>query len=315
MRYFKKSIKLFVVAFIAIFSITSVAIAADLPDYFSTDLAKAKEEAVAKNKKILVVFSAAWCGPCKQMEKKIYPLPKVKKGLADYICVYIDGDKKPNIVGEYKINAYPTFIVLDKDAKELGRVLGGKLDPDAFLKSITDTVNKKSNDELEVAVLDKNIKESPTAENYIKRGNFRETKDDARAAIADYKEAAKLDKDDELQIQGNILYIEYRTTKASDKECVVLLEKIVKDYPKCAQMQNVQLELLSLYEILQMSNKAIEIGNAFLEQYPDHPDAKTIQAYVMFKQIMGQAAASKDLNLEKPQSNAPKELELELEKK
>ncbi len=295
MKCYKKCTKFFLVAYIAFFAITTSAIAADLPDYFLTDLVKAKAEAAAKNKKVLAVFSASWCGPCQSMIKKIYPLPKVKKELANYICVYVDGDKEKELTKTYKIPGFPTFVILDKDANEIGRVVGGKLNPDAFLAAIKNSVSAKAEGKKAAEMLDKEIKDSPTVEAYLKRALYRNSKKDTRGSIADYKEAIKLDKEDKFQIQGNILFLEYLLTKIDKKASIICLKKIIKNYPKCAHVPDAQLELMGIYESLNQQDKAVEIGNVFLEKYPDHPEAQMIQGYIMMQQLKLQMGTQKNL--------------------
>lgn len=55
-------------------------------------------------KKILV-FSAAWCGPCQQMKPAILKLQET------YDCIeYVDIDKEPERSVQYGITSVPTIV-------------------------------------------------------------------------------------------------------------------------------------------------------------------------------------------------------------
>jgi len=287
-----------------------------LPDYFLTDMAKAKQQAAAKNKPILTVFSTSWCAPCQAMVKNLYPLAEVKKGLADYVCVYVDGDKEKTIMQKYKIEGFPTFVVIDKDGRELGRFIGAKHNANDFLKAVQNALTSVAERKHTLAMLDKTINEAPTLDAYAKRAAIREDENDFAGAIADYKEAAKLDKDDSFQIKGDIAYVNHLSAsvdapknknKAENIEKLKkdrdFLKKFLRDYPKCSHISDAQIELIGVYDELEDPENAIAVANVFLEKYPDHPDARIIQAYVMFQQLMSQAAIQKNIQKESKKKN------------
>lgn len=98
-------------------------------------LAKAKEE----NKYIFLDFYTTWCGPCKMMEKNIYPLKEVGDFFnRHFISVTVQLDRTNNdndiikawytdakkIEKLYSIDAYPTFLFLSPEGKPLHRAAG-----------------------------------------------------------------------------------------------------------------------------------------------------------------------------------------------
>lgn len=95
-------------------------------------LAKAKKE----NKPIFVDAYAAWCGPCKYMAYNIFPDEKVgefyNKNFINYKYDMEKGDG-PKFASQYKVNAYPTFLFIDKDGAVQYRTMGGK-QADAFIQ-------------------------------------------------------------------------------------------------------------------------------------------------------------------------------------
>jgi thioredoxin-related protein len=102
------------------------------------DAEKAREQAKKEGKALLMDFTGSdWCPPCKQLKAKVFDTKEFKDFAAkNLVLLELDfpNDKKKlsaetkkqndKLSDEYKINAYPTVIVLDKDGKELGRERG-----------------------------------------------------------------------------------------------------------------------------------------------------------------------------------------------
>ena len=68
--------------------------------------------------KKLLYFSAAWCGPCKQLGpimSEISSTIPVKK---------IDVDQNPEMAQKYGIRNIPTVILVDEQGQELAKKIG-----------------------------------------------------------------------------------------------------------------------------------------------------------------------------------------------
>jgi len=96
------------------------------------------ELATKENKPIFVDCYTVWCGPCKQMAAQVFTDPLV----ADYfnstfINVKIDMEKSEGIDLKdfYEVNAFPTFLYLDKKGSLLNRIVGGMTAPKFLLAS------------------------------------------------------------------------------------------------------------------------------------------------------------------------------------
>ena len=55
----------------------------------------------------------------------------------------------PELKNKFSVRAYPTFLFLDGDGKEINRIVGGDSDADKFLKSVDDGIGTLSLSSLE----------------------------------------------------------------------------------------------------------------------------------------------------------------------
>lgn len=81
---------------------------------FKEILAKAKRE----KKLIFMDAYASWCGPCKLMEKNIFPLPAVKEYYnSNFINARFDMEKGEGreIAAKYQVRSYPSYLFLNGD--------------------------------------------------------------------------------------------------------------------------------------------------------------------------------------------------------
>ncbi len=94
------------------------------------------EKAEKENKLIFLDAYAAWCGPCKLMEKNVF----TKKEIADYynknfINAHFDMEKGEGreLAAKYRVNSYPTLLFLNSKGEVITKSLG-YLNPDQFLE-------------------------------------------------------------------------------------------------------------------------------------------------------------------------------------
>lgn len=114
-----------------------------------TDLPKAQAQAKAEKKLVLLDFTGSdWCGWCIKLNKEVFSQPEfgeyAKKNL---VCVEVDFPNKKKLSPEqkkandalaekYKIEGYPTIIVLDGDGKKVGELGYMKGGPKAFIAKL-----------------------------------------------------------------------------------------------------------------------------------------------------------------------------------
>ena len=70
----------------------------------------AMQKARAQNKPILIDFYADWCGPCKLMDERVYPDRQVIAQSRNWVTVKVNGEKRPDVMNAYGLNAYPTLV-------------------------------------------------------------------------------------------------------------------------------------------------------------------------------------------------------------
>jgi len=117
---------------------------------WGTDIAAAKALAKKQAQPILLDFTGSdWCGWCVKMKKESLD----QKAFTDFAAKYVvlvevdfpnkkalpEATKKQNndLKKQYKVNGFPTFVLIDADGKELGRQVGYlKGGPDAFIAKI-----------------------------------------------------------------------------------------------------------------------------------------------------------------------------------
>ena len=104
---------------------------------WQTDLPTAQAQAKTENKMVLLDFTGSdWCGWCIKFKKEALDTPEFGEYAAkNLVLVEVDfprkkeqsaDQKKANkaLGSKYHVDGYPTFVVLSKDGKEIGRQEG-----------------------------------------------------------------------------------------------------------------------------------------------------------------------------------------------
>ena len=249
--------------------------ASELPAYIKNDFKQASMDAKTSNKNVLIVFSTVWCGPCKMMAKEVYPLKQVQEGLVSYEFVYVDAEKDPDLAAKYKIEAYPTFVVLSKDLVELGRFSSAVSDPAQFLAEVErarSAPEQKSLQAAKLSELDNKIESSPSALLYSERAEMKLSMEDYEAALDDFKKGAALDSGNKLHLQGNVLYMDVALHNGNDpKKMAEVCERVVSQYINCSYAVMARYNLVQIYGNFLKDNKKAEMhARIFVEDYPKH---------------------------------------------
>jgi thioredoxin 1 len=125
--------------------ISAKATSADKIIFIENDWNSAVKKASAQKKYIFVDCYATWCGPCKMLKARTFTNQRVADFFnKNFINISIDMEKGqgPALAQQWKLQAYPTLIIFDENAKP---VLGtmGFMNPNDLMAFAEQALNKK----------------------------------------------------------------------------------------------------------------------------------------------------------------------------
>ncbi|MBI4668080.1 MAG: thioredoxin family protein, partial [Elusimicrobia bacterium] len=114
---------------------------------------KARNEAQASGRPILIDFTAAWCYSCYYMEKNVLDEPAFHQAAEKFIMLKMDVDRPQgrDLRERYGARFLPSYILVNRDGREIGRVVGEQTEHD-FIRQIEGLLGQKSHDPVEEAV-------------------------------------------------------------------------------------------------------------------------------------------------------------------
>lgn len=105
---------------------------------------RAVKQAATDKKVILIDFFTTWCGPCKLLDNTTWTDAKVATLLAEKaIALKIDAEKETTLAGKYKVNAYPTILILRADGTIIDQLVGYR-SPEVFVSEFNAALSGKT---------------------------------------------------------------------------------------------------------------------------------------------------------------------------
>ena len=123
--------------------VCAVGLTAHAQTFFrSISFDEALKVAAKENKLVFIDFYTDWCGPCKKMAKDVFPQKMVGDFMnAKFVNLKLNAEKEGReLATRYKVNAYPTFIVLDSEGKVVTD-LKGSMDGQTFIQKLGGKLN------------------------------------------------------------------------------------------------------------------------------------------------------------------------------
>lgn len=134
----KKDIILIIITLLVSFS----SLPAQGIDFFHGSWEEALDKAKVENKLIFVDAYTTWCGPCRRMQKNIFPLKQVGDIYnKNFINIKMNMETQDGMKFglSYPVSAYPTLYYIASDGKVVLSKVGGK-DLDGFIKLAKSTL-------------------------------------------------------------------------------------------------------------------------------------------------------------------------------
>ena len=115
--------------------------------------AKTLEQAKKENKLIFLDAFASWCGPCKLLDKNVFPKKEVGDYFnANFLNLHIDMEKGEGIeiAKKYSIYSYPTLLFIVGDGKVVYKA-AGYMSPQELISIAKEAVNPENTLENKIA--------------------------------------------------------------------------------------------------------------------------------------------------------------------
>jgi thiol-disulfide isomerase/thioredoxin len=97
-------------------------------------LGQARQAAAKEGKRLVLIdFYTDWCAPCKKLDETTWKDEGVRTWLSQSaVCLKVDAEKDEALAEKYRVNAYPTLLLLRPDGTEIDRLVGYR-DAQTFL--------------------------------------------------------------------------------------------------------------------------------------------------------------------------------------
>ena len=130
---------------------------ATTPEGWLTDVNEAVALAKKENKAVMLEFTGSdWCPPCIAMKKNVFSKEEfLEKASEKFVLVHLDfprgnpelREKNMPLAKEYKIEGYPTIVLLDGEGKEFTRFFASQYPTvEKFLAHLDQSLEKKEFD-------------------------------------------------------------------------------------------------------------------------------------------------------------------------
>jgi len=113
-------------------------------EFREISLDEALSQATKEKRYVFMDCYTNWCGPCRNMNSKVFPIEKVGSYFnSKFVCVKYDlaQAELKEIGTKYGVRAYPTFLILCPDGTVYHKIVGSR-DGDALIESVKRAMKK-----------------------------------------------------------------------------------------------------------------------------------------------------------------------------
>jgi thioredoxin-related protein len=116
-----------------------------LEGWHQLDVPQAARYSKETQKPLFIYFYTKYCGPCKELSKKVFPDPAFQQYIEGLIAVQVDANSDVGEVAakHFRVHSYPTMIVCEPGGREIERFYGFS-SRDKFVGTIGDYLEGKN---------------------------------------------------------------------------------------------------------------------------------------------------------------------------
>ncbi len=179
---------------------------------FEEGLAAAKQE----GKLVFIDFFTTWCGPCKKMSSKTFPQKEVGDFMnAKFIPMKMDAEKEGlELAKKFGVNAYPTYVVIDADGKEVAK-FSGYMDGARFIDKVSSAIDPEQSPERIKARYEGGERTPKLVNAYAMQLMEQRKEDEGFKVVDDY--FASLSDADRLKAENSFLFTIYTINLDNDR--------------------------------------------------------------------------------------------------
>lgn len=114
--------------------------------FFNISLEEALAKANEEGKYVLVDCHTKTCGPCRKMEKTVFPQIKCGEFInSRFVPIMVDMEEEAGIAiaEKYKVGIYPTYLVLSPDGNKQGEIVGAEFNLNDFIAMFKKILHEK----------------------------------------------------------------------------------------------------------------------------------------------------------------------------
>jgi tetratricopeptide (TPR) repeat protein len=246
---------------------------------------EASRIAKSENKNLILDFYTDWCKWCKKLADSTFTDTSVIRFSMDFVFFKTNAEKDTALSERFKVNGYPTVILINPSGEEIDRVVGYATAPD-FVQKIKDYLKGEGT----LADLENKLKKDTTStvlwfkvgEKYQERRRFDE-------ALLNFDKVVFLDPKDQTKKASeallNMAFI-YRKQK-NYPEAIEKFQEILKQYPQSKVSLEAEEYIPYTYATMGDTAKAVTLFKKILKDRPDLESGEKDWVEKMIKKLEG----------------------------